>query len=77
MGVRAFKRREVIYQPTGVCPTCGKAIEFVGGSVDDPSWQTCPLCKAILHVRTGDAAAVDAQPSKAIVAVPAATADVV
>lgn len=77
MGVRAFKRRVVIYQPAGVCPTCGQAIELVGGSVDDPSWQTCPRCKAVLNVRAGDAGAVESQPSGAIEAVPSAAADVV
>lgn len=51
MGIRAYKRRIVIYQALGVCPTCGEAIELVGGSVDDRSWQTCPKCKAVLRVR--------------------------
>ena len=53
MGIRAFKRRVVIYQVAGVCPTCGEAIDLHGGSIDDPSWQTCPKCNAVLRVRRG------------------------
>lgn len=56
MGLRAFKRRVVIYQPAGVCPSCGEAIELVGGSVDDRSWQKCPKCHAELRVIAGEAA---------------------
>lgn len=56
MGLRAFKRRVVIYQPAGVCPACGEPIELVGGSIDDASWQVCPKCKAELRVRAGEAA---------------------
>ena len=56
MGLRAFKRRVVIYQPAGVCPSCDKPMELAGGSIDDQTWQTCPQCKAALKVRpTGNA----------------------
>jgi hypothetical protein len=52
MGLRTYKRRVVLYAPEGVCPVCGEAIQFSpGGSIDDPSWQTCPKCKAALRVR--------------------------
>jgi hypothetical protein len=51
LGMRAFKRRVVIYNVSGECPECHEAVEFVGGSVDDPSWQVCPKCKATLKIR--------------------------
>jgi hypothetical protein len=72
MGIRAFKRRVVIYQVAGVCPTCGEAIDLHGGSIDDPSWQTCPKCNAVLRVRPGltqasaPTALVESGPSAAV-----------
>lgn len=55
MGVRAFKRRAVLYQITAQCPACGEAIETNGGSVDDPAWQVCPRCKTTLKFRPATA----------------------
>lgn len=51
LGLRAFKRRLVIYQVTGTCPACRELIDLIGGSADDPAWQVCPKCKAPLKVR--------------------------
>ena len=54
LGVRALKRRTVFYQITGVCPSCNKPAEFNGGSIDDPKWQTCPMCGATLKFRSAN-----------------------
>lgn len=54
LGLRAYKRRVVLYQVQGVCPTCHEPVEFNGGSIDDPSWQMCPKCKAVLKVRPAE-----------------------
>jgi hypothetical protein len=51
LGLRAYKRRLVVYQVTATCPACHEPIDLVGGSVDDPAWQTCPKCKTPLKVR--------------------------
>jgi hypothetical protein len=51
LGLRAYKRRVVLYQVTSACPGCRESIEFHGGSIDDPAWQICPKCKATLKVR--------------------------
>jgi hypothetical protein len=51
LGLRAYRRRVVLYQVTAECPKCHAPIEFPGGSIDDPAWQFCPKCKAPLKVR--------------------------
>ena len=51
MGLRAWKRRVVIHNITGTCPACQQQIQLNGGSIDDMSWQVCPVCKAALKVR--------------------------
>jgi hypothetical protein len=66
LGWRQFKRRVVIYQPAGVCPSCEQRLDLVGGSFDDPSWQICPHCKSVLRVEpetSSSAVAVEAAES--------------
>lgn len=50
LGVRTLKRKSVVYDITGKCPTCNEQMELRGGSVDDPHWQKCPHCEAVLTV---------------------------
>lgn len=64
LGMRAYKRRVMLYELKGTCPVCKQRIELGGGSIDDPGWQTCPLCQAKLAVSVpglplGQAAAAD------------------
>jgi len=57
MGIRTLKRRIVLYTPEGTCPTCGQHLQLSSGSIDDPSWQACPHCKAPLKIALANAPA--------------------
>jgi len=59
MGVRTFKRRVETFDIVGMCPVCNQHIELRGGSVDDPAWQKCPECDAVLTVQAKDAPVAD------------------
>lgn len=54
MAVRTVRRDLIVHQPHGRCPSCGKHIELTGGPLDDPHWQKCPQCQAVVQIRVNE-----------------------